>query len=106
MNNAFGEPWIIRHTNYFSDPGAGPDELLNDATEWLHYAHNSLKLLAELVDERGSIDVHRLPIMLEGIAAFVDMGTRCATQAHMRMQWQQARAATGHRAADAAPTEP
>ena len=93
MNNAFGEPWIIRHTNYFSDPGAGPDELLNDATEWLHYAYNSLKLLAELVDERGSIDVHRLPIMLEGIAAFVDMGTRCATQAHMRMQWQQVRAA-------------
>ena len=106
MNNAFGEPWIIRHTNYYSDPGAGPDELLNDATEWLHYAYNSLKLLAELVDERGSIDVHRLPIMLEGIAAFVDMGTRCATQAHMRMQWQQVRAATGHRPADAAPTEP
>ncbi|MEV8521611.1 hypothetical protein ABZR86_17595 [Dyella marensis] len=94
MNNVFGEPWIIRHTNYFSDPSAGPDELLNDATEWLHYAYNSLKLLAELVDERSSIDVHRLPIMLEGIAAFVDMGTRCATQAHMRMRWQQVRAKT------------
>jgi len=89
MNNVFGEPWIIRHTSYFSDPAAGPDELLNDATEWLHYAYNSLKLLAELVDERGSIDAHRLPIMLDGIAAFVEMGTRCATQAHLRMQWQQ-----------------
>jgi len=75
MNNVFGEPWIIRHTSYFSDPAAGPDELLNDATEWLHYAYNSLKLLAELVDERGSIDAHRLPIMLDGIAAFVEMGT-------------------------------
>ena len=88
MNNVFGEPWIIRHTNYFSDPSAGPDELLNDATEWLHYAYNSLKLLTELVDERGSIDVHRLPIMLEGVAAFVEMGSRCATQAHLRMQWE------------------
>ena len=31
----FGEPWIIRHTTYFSDPDASPDALLNDATEWL-----------------------------------------------------------------------
>jgi len=38
--------------------------------------------------ERKS-DAHRLPIMLEGIAAFIDMGTRCATQAHLRLQWQQ-----------------
>ena len=88
MHNAFGEPWITRHANYYSDPGAGADELLNDATEWLQYAYNALKLLAELVDERGSIDTHRLPIMLEGIAAFVEMGTRCAAQAHLRMQWQ------------------
>jgi len=64
-NHVFGEPWIIRHTNYFSDPGAGPDELLNDATEWLQYAYNAVKVLAELVHERGSVDVHRLPIMLE-----------------------------------------
>ena len=63
MNNVFGEPWIIRHTNYFSDPAAGPDELLNDATEWLHYAYNTIKLLAELAHERGSVDAHRLPIM-------------------------------------------
>ena len=91
MNNAFGEPWIIRHTSYFSDPRAEPDDLLNDATEWLQYAYHSLKLLAELVDERGSIDAHRLPIMLEGIAAFVEMGSRCATQGHMGMQWQKMR---------------
>ena len=106
MNNVYGEPWIIRHTNYFSDPSAGPDELLNDATEWLHYAYNSLKLLAELVDERGSIDIQRLPIMLEGIAAFVDMGSRCATQAHLRMQWQQVRGTAESRTADPVRTEP
>jgi len=29
--------------------------------------------------------------MLDGIAAFIDMGTRCATQAHLRLQWQQVR---------------
>ena len=91
MNHVYGEPWIIRHASYFSDPAAGPDELLNDATEWLQYAYHSLKLLAELVDERGNFDVHRLPVMLEGIAAFVDMGTRCAAQAHLRMQWRQVR---------------
>ena len=90
-NHVLGEPWIIRHVNYFSDPGAGPDQLLNDATEWLQYAYNAIKLLAELVDERGSVDAHRLPVMLEGIAAFIDMGTRCAAQAHMRMQWEEVR---------------
>lgn len=88
--NDFGEPWIIRHTTYFSDPEAGPDALLNDATEWLQYAYNALQLLTELVHERGTVDAHRLPIMLESIAAFIDMGTRCATQAHLRLQWQQA----------------
>ena len=36
-------------------------------------------VLAEQVHERGQVDAHRLPIMLEGIAAFVEMGTRCAT---------------------------
>jgi hypothetical protein len=91
MHNDFGEPWVIRHANYYSDPQASADELLNDATEWLQYAYHSLKLLAELVDERDRIDTRRLPIMLEGIAAFVEMGTRCATQAHLRLQWQQVR---------------
>jgi len=88
----FGEPWIIRHATCFSDPEASPDALLNDATEWLQYAYNALQLLAELAHERGDIDAHRLPIMLDGIAAFIDMGARCATQAHLRMQWQQAQA--------------
>lgn len=92
MNNAFGEPWIIRHANYYSDPNASTDALLNDATEWLQYAYHALKLVAELVDERGSLDTQRLPIMLEGIAAFVEMGTRCAAQAHLRMQWREVRA--------------
>lgn len=85
----FGEVWITRHANYFSDPNAGADQLLNDATEWLQYAYNALKLLAELMQERDNIDVQRWPIMLEGIAAFVEMGTRCAAQAHLRMQWRQ-----------------
>jgi len=89
--NVFGEPWTTRHTRYFSDPDAGPDALLNDATEWLQYAHSSLQVLTELVQERGSPDEQRLTTMLEGICAFIEMGTRSATQAHLRMQWQAAR---------------
>ncbi|MGO4703400.1 hypothetical protein [Dyella sp. 2RAB6] len=89
MNNVFGEPWITRHTNYFSNPDASPDALLNDATEWLQFAHNAIQLLAELVNEPGDVDANRLPIMLEGISAFIDMGARCAAQAHGRMQWLQ-----------------
>ena len=89
--NVFGEPWTTRHARYFSDPDAGPEALLNDATEWLHYAHNNLRLLTELIHDRGALDERRLTMMLEGIAAFIEMGTRSATQAHLRMQWQQVR---------------
>ena len=89
--NVFGEPWTTRHTRYFSDPDAGPDALLNDATEWLQYAHSSLLVLTELVQERGSQDEQRLTTMLEGICAFIEMGTRSAAQAHLRMQWQAVR---------------
>ena len=87
----YGEAWLTRHVEYFSDPEAGPDALLNDATEWLHYAHNAIRWLAELADEHGSVNTQRLPVMLESIAVFIDMGTRCATQAHLRMQWLQVR---------------
>ena len=89
LMSVFGEPWTTRHTNYFSDPDAGPEALLNDATEWLQYARSNLRMLTELVNERGVPDVQRLTVMLEGIGAFVEMGTRCAAQAHLRMQWQQ-----------------
>jgi len=91
LMNVYGEPWMSRHANYFSDPDAGTDALLNDATEWLKYAHTSIQFLSELAQERGSPDPRRLSIMLDGIAAFIDMGTRCATQAHLRLQWQQVR---------------
>ncbi|WNL48071.1 hypothetical protein RKE25_10755 [Dyella sp. BiH032] len=89
--NVYGEPWTTRHTHYFSDPDASPEALLNDATEWLQYAHSSLQVLTELVQERGTPDAQRLTTMLEGVCAFIDMGTRCATQAHLRMQWLQVR---------------
>jgi hypothetical protein len=84
--NVFGEPWTTRHTRYFSDPDAGPEALLNDATEWLQYARNNLRTLTELVNERGVPDVQRLTVMLDGIGAFMEMGARCAAQAHLRMQ--------------------
>lgn len=89
--NVFGEPWITRHATYFSNPDTNPEALLNDATEWLHYARSNTQILAELVHEKGHIDARRLTIILEGIVAFIDMGTRCATQAHLRMQWHQIR---------------
>ena len=90
--NLFGEPWTTRHTRYFSDPDAGAEALLNDATEWLQYAHNNIRMLTELVHERGIPDARRLTVMLEGIAAFIEMGKRCAAQAHGRLQLEKVRA--------------
>lgn len=86
--NVFGEPWITRHVTYFSNPNANPEALLNDATEWLQYARSQTHILTELVHEKGHIDARRLTTILDGIAAFIDMGTRCAAQAHLRMQLQ------------------
>ena len=96
--NVFGEPWITRHTTYFSNPNANPEALLNDATEWLQYAHNQTRILAELVHEKGHIEARSLTTILEGIAAFIDMGMRCATQAHLKMQWCQVQAEAGNQA--------
>ncbi len=97
--NVFGEPWTTRHTHYFSDPNAGAEALLNDATEWLQYARNNLQMLTELIQERGTPDPRRLTVMLEGIGAFMEMGTRCVAQAHGRMQCQQVRARATSQAA-------
>jgi len=36
-----GEPWIIRHTNYYTDPEATTEALLNDVTEWMQYAYHT-----------------------------------------------------------------
>jgi len=99
MDTVFGEPWIVRHAIYYTDPEAGPDALLNDATEWLQYACSSVRLLAELVREGGEVDADRLPVMLEGIGVFIDMGMRCAVQAHLRMQWGDVQRDTGLQAA-------
>lgn len=94
MNDVFGEAWVSRHANYYSDPDAGPDALLNDATEWLQYAHSAIHLVAELVDERGGLKGRHLPIVLGGIAAFIEMGASCAAQGHLRMQWEEVRGDT------------
>ncbi len=92
--NVFGETWITRHATYFSNPDANPEALLNDATEWLQYARSHTQMLAELVHGKGRIDARRLATILEGIAAFMDMGFRCATQAHLRMQWEKVKSET------------
>jgi hypothetical protein len=92
--DVFGEPWTTRHTNYFSDPDAGPEALLNDATEWLQYARSNLRMLTELVNERGVPDVRRLTVMLDGIGAFMEMGTRCASPPLSAVQWRLAEGVT------------
>ena len=96
--NLSGEPWITRHTHYYADPDATPEALLNDATEWLQYAHHAIELLAELIHERGSPDERRLPIMLDGIAALIEVGTRCVVLAHGRVQVEQERRCAGESA--------
>ena len=46
------------------------------------------------MDERGDMRGRHLPIVLGGIAAFIEMGTSCAAQAHLRMQWEEVRGNT------------
>ena len=89
--NPSGEPWITRHTNYYADPEATTEALLNDATEWLQYAHNAIQLLAELLQERGDPDERKLPVMLDGIAALIEMGMRGVVLAHGKVQVEQER---------------
>lgn len=89
--DVFGEPWTTRHARYFADPQAGAEALLNDASEWLQYAQTNLRVLIELVNERGAPDVRRLTVVLEGVGAFIEMGACSAGQAHMRVQLEKVR---------------
>jgi len=50
-----------------------------------------IQLLAELLYERGSPDERKLPIMLDGIATLIEMGTRCVVLTHERVQVEQER---------------
>ena len=52
MNDVFGEAWVSRHANYYSDPDAGPDALLNDATEWLVRPRFRRHLIVSIEDRR------------------------------------------------------
>jgi hypothetical protein len=64
---------------------------LNDATEWLQYAHSIVHLLTELIHERGIPEIRRLVIVLEGVAAFNGIGVRCTAQSHLRAQLERMR---------------
>ena len=88
--STLGEPWLIRHATYYASPEATTTELLNDATEWLQYARNTVALFGELIEDAGEVDESRLAVALRGVSALIELGTQCAMQAHAQLQWQQA----------------
>ena len=103
--NLFGERWLSRNADYYADPNASPHDLLSDATEWLQYARHTIRLLADLVDEADELDKHHLSISLEGVAAMIAMGIRCAALAQGRLQWMELRDALVSKPDEAHPPE-
>ncbi|MGO4702246.1 hypothetical protein [Dyella sp. 2RAB6] len=92
--STLGEPWLTRHTHYYADPEATATDLLNDATEWLQYARHTTALLAELIDDADSVDESHLAVTMGGVSALVELGMRCAIQAHGKLLWQQSQTET------------
>jgi hypothetical protein len=77
------------------DPGATPHDLLNLATEWLQYSRGMTELLAELVHESDKLNPQQMGIALEAVGKMTNMGLQCASTAHARMQWADAKVKTG-----------
>ena len=69
------------------DTEANADTLLNDATEWLHYAQGLTDLLVESMEEAELPNRRRMTLALGAIGTLLNMGVQCAAQAHAKMQW-------------------
>ncbi|PTR28422.1 hypothetical protein C8J98_1082 [Luteibacter sp. OK325] len=74
--------------NLIIDSEATAHDLLNEATEWLQYAHGLTELLAELVHESDTVDCGRMALGLEAISALTRMGLQCTAHAHARTSWE------------------
>ena len=72
------ERWILE------DPDASTDALLNEASEWLAYAHGTASLLAECVRD-DDYDRRELSLALGGVAALVAVGSLCVQRAHTQV---------------------
>jgi hypothetical protein len=80
-------PHVVRRVSAYIDPQASPHDLLNEATEWLQYSRGLTDLLADFVEEADAVDMRKVALSLEAIAAMLHIGVRCTTEAHARMSW-------------------
>ncbi|HEY4291933.1 hypothetical protein [Luteibacter sp.] len=53
------------------------------------------ELLAELVHEADKLNPQQMAVGLEAVGKMIHMGLQCASTAHTRMQWAQAKAKAG-----------
>lgn len=80
------------HKELELDPHATPHDLLNLATEWLQYSKGITELLAELVYESDKLNPQQMAMGLEAVGKMTHMGLQCASTAHVRIQWEEAKA--------------
>lgn len=79
---------------YHASPDVPAHDLLNEATEWMHYAKCVTSLLSDLTHEADAIDCAKLSLGLDGISALMHMALQCTAQAHASLIREQARAAS------------
>lgn len=76
---------ISINAQYNIAPAATPQDLIDDASVWLDYAHGIVHTLAEAISYADEISPTHLSSALFGAAALIQMGRSCNSHAYERM---------------------
>ena len=62
-------------------------DLMNEATMWLQYSRGVTTTLADLIHEAEEVDLRRLALALEAIAAMTRLGASQLSEARATAHW-------------------
>jgi hypothetical protein len=79
------EAWISLNANYYIGPACHPGKLLDDASLLLDGAQGITHSLSELLSQGTDVNPGDLANALWGASALIEMGQRCAQEAHGRL---------------------
>ncbi|NID15671.1 hypothetical protein [Luteibacter yeojuensis] len=76
------------------NPEASVHDLMNGTMEWLQRTQRLTRLLSELIDEADEVKCKEVAYALETLDVMTQKAFDCATHAHTRMVWEEAKPIT------------
>ena len=73
------------NVNYFADPSAHADALLDDASLWFGYAQGITRALGDALIDGETITHSDLSSAMHGVTSLITMGMGCTQHAHRQL---------------------